>query len=252
MPISAQSSARAHRRAARPSARRLLARLPARRRTRVEQPEIADHLGCPSPRVPSCRGSRGSAGAAPAAAGGSKHRGPERPTVDDDALGVSVGVESDHVDGHNRYAADLGRVVLDIAVAPKGDEGEILRLVELAGNADEVPNRLGALYRAVEQRSLEGDVAGQLPHPRGLAVHEPARRITVPQGRRKDVSCRSGGDVAHDATSCRGTSPPRSVISCARLSSSSRPTSATCGLPKLSNIKLGWSTASFVSPSGSA
>src|SRR3954447_20171552 len=47
MPISDPSSARPDRRAARPSAPQLLTRLPARRRTRVEQPEIADHLGRP-------------------------------------------------------------------------------------------------------------------------------------------------------------------------------------------------------------
>ena len=90
-------------------------------------------------------------------------------------LRLPVGVEPDQVYGPDRCAADLGGVVLDEAVvAPGAGEVEVLAVVQLADAADDGADGVRALHGAVEQRSLQGDVAGQLLHPRRVVVREPA------------------------------------------------------------------------------
>ena len=93
----------------------------------------------------------------------------------------------------------LGRdVVLDEAVvAPGAGEVEVLAVVQLADAADDGADGVRALHGAVEHRPLQGDVAGQLVHPRRVVVREPAGGIAPSEVGRNAVGRLGPGDVGH-------------------------------------------------------
>jgi hypothetical protein len=80
---------------------------------------------------------------------------------------------------------------------PGAGEVEVLAVVQLADAADDGADGVRALQGAVEHRPLQGDVTGQLVHPRRVVVREPAGGIAPSQVSRNAVGRLGGGHVGH-------------------------------------------------------